>query len=99
MKLSIGQLQDFLRQTGWPEDLIVTAAAVFYYESAGGETTAHKVDSVERSYGLAQINLGLPGSPLAAERASLGPPERLYDPLYNLSVALDIFNQQGWGAW
>lgn len=99
MNYSIAQLQQLLRQAGWPEELIVTAAAVFYYESAHGDPRAGKVDSVERSYGLAQINLGLPGTRLAAERAVWGPPERLYDPIYNLQVALQIYEQQGWRAW
>jgi hypothetical protein len=89
MKLSIGEIQDLLRQAGWPEDLIVTAAAVFYYESGGGNTEAHKVDSIERSYGLAQVNTNAwPYSP-----------DQLYDPLFNLQVAYQIYQQQGWRAW
>lgn len=99
MKYSIAQIQQLLRQAGWPEELIVEAAAVFYYESARGNPRAGKVDSIERSYGLAQINLGLPGTRLAAERAVWGPPERLYDPIYNLQIALQIYQQQGWRAW
>jgi hypothetical protein len=99
VKLSIGQIQDYLVQAGWPADKIPTAAAVFTFESNGGDPRAHKVDSIERSYGLAQINLGLPGTLLARERASLGTPEDLYDPLYNLQVALNIFHSQGWNAW
>ncbi len=89
MKLSIGGIQNLLRQAGWPEDLIVTAAAVFYFESAGGNTEAHKVDSVERSYGLAQVNTNAwPYSP-----------DQLYDPLFNLQVAYQIYLKQGWRAW
>ena len=99
MRITIGQLQNYMRQAGWPENLITTGAAVFYFESGGGETTAHKVDSIERSYGLAQINLGLPGSRIAAERASWGPAERLYDPIYNLQLAWQLYQTQGWGAW
>lgn len=99
MNYSIAQIQQLLRQAGWPEELIVDAAAVFYYESARGNPRAGKVDSIERSYGLAQINLGLPGSRLAAERAVWGPPERLYDPIYNLQIAWQIYQQQGWRAW
>lgn len=89
MKLSIGDIQNLLRQAGWPEDLIVTAAAVFYFESAGGKTDAHKVDSIERSYGLAQVNTNFWHYS----------PEQLYDPLFNLQVAYQIYQQQGWRAW
>lgn len=90
MKLSIAQIQNLMRQAGWPEDLIVTGSAVFYFESAHGDPYAHKVDSVERSYGLAQVNRN------AWPQFSV---DQLYDPLLNLQVAYDIYRQQGWRAW
>jgi hypothetical protein len=92
MKYSEQDLQLLLRQAGWPESLIPTAAKIFYYESASGNPYAHKVDSVEQSYGLAQINI----DPKLHRPYTVN---QLYNPIFNLKVAYQIYQQQGWSAW
>src|SRR6266496_1078970 len=88
MKLSIAQIQDYMRQAGWPESLIIVWSAVFYFESGGGYTNAHNPRG-EDSWGLAQIN----------RRSHNYPVEQLTDPLFNLQVAYQIFLREGPGAW
>jgi Lysozyme like domain len=94
MILSISQLQNYLQQAGWPDSLIPTAAAVFMFESGGGNTDAHNPGhplGAEDSWGLAQIN---------RKAWSQWSVEQLRDPLFNLTKAYNpIFRQQGWNAW
>lgn len=92
MNYSERDLQLLLRQAGWPESLIPTAAKIFYYESAGGNPRASKVDNIEQSYGLAQINI----DPKLKRPYT---PNQLYDPIFNLRAAYQIYLQQGWDAW
>lgn len=97
IKLSAGQIQSLLRQAGWPENLVLTMSAIVLRESAGGWTGAVNACGSEHSVGLAQINIA----------PSLGRPwseSQLKDPLFNLQVAKQIYDQAGgsfrpWGAW
>jgi len=89
MRYSIAQIQNLMRQAGWPEDLIVPGAAVFYYESGRGNPQAALVTGAEASYGLAQVNT----------KAWPYTKEQLFDPLFNLQIAYQIYQQQGWRAW
>lgn len=103
--LSQSELEDVLRQAGWDEKLIPTMAAIGMAESALDKNGKAKVNSynpglgaggkpsVEKSYGIWQINM----------HPSLG---RNYDinrlqsdPLYNAKVAKEIYSQQGLKAW
>lgn len=87
-KYDLAQLQQLLRQTGWPESLIAKYAAVFMYES-GGYVGAHNTCG-ENSYGLAQIYTRYhPDFDIS----------RYDDPIYNLSYALGIYNVEHDHAW
>lgn len=92
MAYSLAQMQSLLRQAGWPENLIVTMAAIGMAESSGRECVVGRLANNEVSVGLWQINI----SP------SLRRPwtrEQLCDPLFNAKAALQIYGQQGLKAW
>lgn len=85
-------MQSLLRQAGWPENLIVTMAAIGMAESSGRACIVGTLANNEYSVGLWQININ----------PSLRRPwtrEQLCDPLFNAKVALQIYGQQGLHAW
>jgi hypothetical protein len=85
------QLKEILRRAGWPEELVPLFAAIAIQESSGNPR-AMKVDQIEESYGLFQINVR--AHPQYRGRYSL-----LFDPVQNAKIALQIFRQQGFSAW
>lgn len=98
MAYSLGQMQQVLRQAGWPESLIVTMAAIGMSESSGNPR-AHNPIPPDNSYGLWQINMIGSLGPARRARYGLKSNEDLYDPITNARVALDIYQQQGLSAW
>lgn len=87
-KYNLAQIQDLLRQSGWPENLIAKYAAIVVYES-GGNTNAHNTNG-ENSYGLLQIYLRYhPDFDVS----------RYQDPIYNLTYAYGIYRREGDHAW
>ena len=99
-KLSLAQIQDVLRQVGFPENLIAKMAGIAIYESAG-KTDAYnggiwytyngvRKFSNESSMGLWQINHNV------HKNYSL---EQLKDPIINATEALRIYRSQGFNAW
>jgi Lysozyme like domain len=98
MAYSLAQMQSFLRQAGWPENLIATMAAIGMAESSGNPN-AHNAVSPDDSYGLWQINMIGSLGPARRTRYGLSSNSGLYDPLTNAKVALDIYQQQGLRAW
>lgn len=101
MLYSVGQLQQILRQAGWPDEtvstnagpmsLIVAMAAIGMAESSGNSSARNLRG--EYSLGLWQINMD-PKLGRSYDRDRL-----LSDPVYNASVALQIYRQQGMRAW
>lgn len=90
MRYSIGQLQDIARQAGWPENLIVTIAAIGMGESGGDPNARNPNLARENSIGLWQVNrYAWPQYPEASLR----------DPIYNAQAALAIYHKQGFRAW
>lgn len=92
MAYSLAQMQALLRQAGWPENLIVTMAAIGMAESSGRECIIGRLANNEYSVGLWQININ----------PSLRRPwtqQQLCDPLFNAKVAFEIYRQQGLRAW
>lgn len=86
--MNAAQIQQVLRQAGWPENLIVTMGAVALAES-GGDPNALNARG-EYSVGLLQVN----------RRAHPQYPEHLLrQPLYNAQAALEIYRKQGIRAW
>ena len=87
------QVQDLLRQVGFPEDKIVLMCAVCRQES-GFNTNAINdgsgTKSVEYSVGLFQINTR------AHKNYTV---EQLKNPIINASEALRIYKTQGLRAW
>lgn len=91
MPYTYQQIKEILRRAGWPEELIPLFAAVALQESSGNPRAA-KVDNIEESYGLFQINVR--AHPQYRGRFSL-----LFDPVQNARIALQIYRQQGFTAW
>lgn len=87
------QVQDLLRQVGFPEDKIVLMTAICKQES-GFRTDAvndgSSTKSVEYSVGLFQINTRV------HKKYTV---EQLKNPIINVSEALRIFKTQGLRAW
>lgn len=98
MAYSYAQMQSILRQAGWPENLLVTMAAIGQAESSG-IPTAHNPKPPDDSYGLWQINMIGNLGPQRRARYGLSSNNDLYDPLVNARIALDVYNQQGLNAW
>ncbi len=92
MGYSLAQMQSLLRQVGWPENLIVTMAAIGMAESSGNACIVGTLANNERSIGLWQINI----NPALGRTWTK---EQLCDPLFNAQVALQIYGQQGLRAW
>lgn len=90
MAYSVAELQNILRNAGWPEELIVTMAAIGMAESSGNPYAANK--SGEYSIGLWQINMRAHGTRYGTE-------SQLYDPATNAAAALAIYQAQGLRAW
>jgi hypothetical protein len=91
MRYTYEQIKEILRRAGWPEELVPFFAAVALQESSGNPRAA-KVDAIEESYGLFQINVR--AHPQYRGRFSL-----LFDPVQNARIALQIYRQQGFSAW
>ena len=84
------QLQQVLRQAGWPQDLIPIMSAIGMAESSGRTTAVNNRPGREYSVGLWQINLLVHREYTAAQ---------IQDPLQNARAALKIYRREGLGAW
>lgn len=100
--LSNKEIASYLRQAGFPEDVVPRMIAIARAES-GGRPDAHNPRYPDDSYGLWQINmLDEPGYRLGEERRQrygLTSNEQLKDPLTNAKAALDVYKRQGLNAW
>jgi hypothetical protein len=85
MSLSILQLQQVLRQAGWPESLVPIMAAIGMAESSGIPNNVNPRG--EHSVGLWQINTSVHGTRFGTER-------QLYDPVTNARAALTLYNER-----
>ena len=88
--LTQSQLQQILRQAGWPEDLIPLMAAIGMAESSGRTDALNNRPGREYSVGLWQINL-------LAHREYTQP--QMEDPVQNARAALAIYRREGLRAW
>lgn len=99
-RMTQGDIEGMLRQAGWPEDLITTMGAVAMAESGGDSGVVNdNRGSGDLSYGLLQINMIDELGPDRMRRYGLSSYDDLKDPLTNLRVALQIYREQGIGAW
>lgn len=93
-RYTLGQLQNLMRQVGWPESEISRGSAIFMYESGGNSDVINdgsSTNSTEYSVGLAQINT------LWHKRYSVA---QLKDPIINLTEALRIWRgRPNWQDW
>ena len=102
--LNFEQLRSLALQAGFEPDVAPTMAAISLAES-GGNPNAHNPVYPDNSYGLTQVNMidiEEEGYLLGAERRArygLDSNEQLKDPLTNMRVAKDIYDQQGLNAW
>ena len=76
----------------WPADSLDHALAVAWRESR----YRPEVFNGSCCYGVFQINAS---SHRARLRAHGWTTQDLYDPQVNITIALEIFNEQGWGPW
>jgi hypothetical protein len=88
--LNQSQLQQILRQAGWPADVIPLMSAIGMAESSGRTTAVNNRPGREYSVGLWQINLLAHREYTAAQ---------MQDPLQNARAALAIYRREGVTAW
>lgn len=99
-RMTQGDIEGLLRQAGWPEGMISTMGAVAMAESGGDAGALNdNPGSGDLSYGLLQINMIDELGPDRMRRYGLKSYNDLKDPLTNLRVALQIYREQGIGAW
>ena len=99
-RVSQGDIEGLLRQAGWPENLISTMGAVAMAESGGNAGVVNDNRGTgDLSYGLLQINMIDELGPDRMRRYGVKSYDDLKDPLTNLRVALQIYREQGIGAW
>ena len=84
------QLQQVLRQAGWPEDLVPVMSAIGMAESSGRTTAINNRPGRGYSVGLWQINLLAHREYTAAQ---------MQDPLANARAAFAIYRREGLRAW
>ena len=88
--LNQSQLQQILRQAGWPQDLIPIMSAIGMAESSGRTNALNNRPGREYSVGIRQINLLAHREYTAAQ---------MQDPLQNARAALAIYRREGLAAW
>ena len=99
-RVTQSSIEGLLRQAGWPENLISTMGAVAMAESGGDAGVVNDNRGTgDLSYGLMQINMIDELGPDRMRRYGLSSYDDLKDPLTNLRVALQIYREQGIGAW
>lgn len=83
--MNLAQIQNLLRQVGFPEDQIIKASAICMYESGGNPNAINdgsRTGTREYSVGLFQINT------LAHHGYTI---EQLKDPFVNSQIALQLW--------
>ena len=85
------EVQELIRQM-WPADSVERALQVAYRESR------YRSDAYNGwcCYGVFQINASAHTRRLAARGLTTAD---LYDAKVNIEIAIDIFNDSGWGPW
>jgi len=90
-------LENILRQAGWPEEHVPYMTEMALKESSGdpGATRVRRAGEgqklPESSYGLWQIN--------TLANPQYDPQKLATDPVYNAKAALDVYKKQGFDAW
>ena len=98
--LTQDQIEDVLRQGGWPEEMIPTMGAVAFAESTGRSGVVNNNPATgDDSWGLLQINMIGDLGPYRMQRYGLKSYDDLKDPVTNARVALDIYRSEGITAW
>lgn len=99
MQYSQGQIEQLLRQAGFPESAIPTMVKIAQLESTNN-TRAFNPEGRDLSYGLFQINMkdDDPRNPKMGEQRrkwfGLKSNEELYDPLTNAKAAYKLWNSK-----
>ncbi len=95
MQYSQGQIEQLLRQVGFPESAIPTMVKIAQLESTN-DTQAFNPDSTTKdlSYGLFQINMFGNMGPERRKWFGLKSNEELYDPQKNADAAFKLWNSR-----
>ena len=96
--LSNQQIASYVRQAGFPEELVPRMVAIANAESSRIPNNRNFKGS-DLSYGLFQINMLGDMGPERRAQFGIQSNEQLYDPLTNAKAAKAIYDQQGLGAW
>ena len=96
--LSNQEIASYVRQAGFPEELVPRMVAIANAES-GRIPNNRNFRGLDQSYGLFQINMLGDMGPERRRQFGIQSNEQLYDPLTNAKAAKAIYDQQGLGAW
>ena len=96
--LSNQQIASYVRQAGFPEELVPRMVAIANAESSRIPNNRNFKGS-DLSYGLFQINMLGDMGPERRAQFGIQSNEQLYDPLTNAKAAKAIYDQQGLNAW
>jgi hypothetical protein len=98
--LTQDQIEDVLRQAGWPEEEISLMGAVAFAESTGRTGVVNNNPATgDDSWGMLQVNMIGDIGPYRRQKYGLSSNEDLLDPVTNARVALDIRRSEGIQAW
>jgi hypothetical protein len=98
--LTQDQIEDVLRQAGWPEEEISLMGADAFAESTGRTGVVNNNPATgDDSWGMLQVNMIGDIGPYRRQKYGLSSNEDLLDPVTNARVALDIRRSEGIQAW
>lgn len=98
--LSNQQIAGYVRQAGFPEELVPRMVAIANAESGRIPNNRNpNAATGDNSYGLFQINMLGAMGPERRAQFGIQSNEQLYDPLTNAKAAKAIYDQQGLDAW
>jgi hypothetical protein len=98
--LSNQQIASYVRQAGFPEELVPRMVAIANAESGRIPNNRNpNAATGDNSYGLFQINMLGAMGPERRAQFGIQSNEQLYDPLTNAKAAKAIYDQQGLDAW
>jgi hypothetical protein len=98
--LSNQQIAGYVKQAGFPEELVPRMVAIANAESGRIPNNRNpNAATGDNSYGLFQINMLGAMGPERRAQFGIQSNEQLYDPLTNAKAAKAIYDQQGLDAW
>jgi hypothetical protein len=99
-RLTPSEIAAYVRQAGFPEELVPTKVAIAMAESSGNPFAHNRNRRTgDDSHGIFQINMLDRMGPERRKQFGIASNEQLFDPAVNARAAKNIYDSQGLGAW